>query len=228
MTKPHQLNRRRPLLLYPHKTVVTPPRLFPSLDYYAAVCLYENIYIDWDARYDKRDKEARRYKIADVNGLMHLTVPVIHPRSITSSCWNDILISSHGDWQAVHLTALESAYGRTPYFEFYIDSLRPLFSREWNDRPLKDYVILSHDILSSLLPFPPVVTLLSSDCEYLGSRISSRDLQPEYWQPRADRLGFIPGLSVLDALFSLGPETLFLIQRLSSNFPQRSERAVMA
>ncbi|MDE6134461.1 MAG: WbqC family protein, partial [Muribaculaceae bacterium] len=27
-----------------------------------------------------------------------------------------------------------------------------------------------------------------------------------YWQVRADRFGFIPGLSVLDLIFNLGPE----------------------
>ncbi|MDE6145308.1 MAG: WbqC family protein, partial [Muribaculaceae bacterium] len=31
-----------------------------------------------------------------------------------------------------------------------------------------------------------------------------------YWQVRADRLGFIPNLSILDLIFNLGPETALL------------------
>ncbi|MDE6818510.1 MAG: WbqC family protein, partial [Muribaculaceae bacterium] len=32
-----------------------------------------------------------------------------------------------------------------------------------------------------------------------------------YWQVRADRLGFIPGLSILDSIFNLGPEARLLL-----------------
>ena len=34
-----------------------------------------------------------------------------------------------------------------------------------------------------------------------------------YWQVRADRLGFIGGLSVLDLIFNLGPEAALHIRR---------------
>ncbi len=35
-----------------------------------------------------------------------------------------------------------------------------------------------------------------------------------YSQLRGDRLGFIPGLSILDAIFNLGPETPLLLHRM--------------
>ncbi|MCH5318382.1 MAG: WbqC family protein [Paramuribaculum sp.] len=201
-----------PLLKHPEETIIVPPRLFPGLDYYAKTVEYGKIAVDWNARYDKRDKAARRYNIADVNGPLALTVPVVKPDSFSRATWNDILISSHGDWQSVHLTALESAYGRTPYFEFYIDSLRPLFSRDWNESPLRQYIERSHSILSGLLPLPPFEALSSVKAIGTNQSLQLNDIeikQKPYWQPRIERLGFIPGLSILDALFCLGP-TLIL------------------
>lgn len=37
---------------------------------------------------------------------------------------------------------------------------------------------------------------------------------PQYWQIRADKLGFISGLSVLDLIFNLGPEAVIYLDRL--------------
>ncbi|MDE6430391.1 MAG: WbqC family protein, partial [Duncaniella sp.] len=38
---------------------------------------------------------------------------------------------------------------------------------------------------------------------------------PSYWQIREDKLGFIPGLSVLDLIFNLGPEAVLYLDRLA-------------
>lgn len=206
-----------PLLLWPGKTLILPPLLFPPLDYYAVISAYGAVAIDWDARYDKRAKGSHRYLIADVNGRLPLTVPLRKPDSLTSASWKDILISSHGSWQSVHLTALESAYGRTPYFEFYIDTLMPLYSRQWNDAFLKDYLIAAHNILAGILPLPPIVPFSPSIGENLTDSLLLRpaDHSP-YWQPRASQLGFIPGLSILDAIFCMGPETIPLLRSIQS------------
>ena len=41
--------------------------------------------------------------------------------------------------------------------------------------------------------------------DYRREAIPDASIGP-YWQVRADKLGFTPGLSILDLLFSLGPE----------------------
>lgn len=196
--------------------VSSKPYLFPDLRFYRRICEAGWFGFAWDSSFDKRHKDARRYTIADVNGKLTLTVPIVKPESISNARWEDVLISSHGDWQSVHLTALESAYGRTPFFEFYIDSFRPLFSKEWNGRPLKDFVEESHKIISSHL------STISAACCGLSEADKIRPIEDgnndewtEYWQPRAERLGFIGGLSILDALFCIGPETNFLLKDFS-------------
>lgn len=188
--------------------VAVPPILFPSIDFYIGISHFRGCAVDWNARFDKRYKSAHRYLIADVNGPLSLTVPIRKPDSLTAARWSDIIISPHGNWQSVHLTALESAYRRTPFFEFYVDSFRPLYSSEWNDRPLREYVEASHRLLSILLPLPPFTTYETGTPIYSAPSV---EISP-YWQPRADKLGFVPGLSILDTLFCLGPETALLLK----------------
>ena len=104
-------------------------------------------------------------------------------------------------------TALESAYGRTPFFEFYADDFRPLILGveeygtvgELNFR--FDLAIRRALGLTSPVVYSPV-----------ESEPQPVELwMPEpYWQVRADRLGFIPNLSILDLIFNLGPETALL------------------
>ncbi|MDE6643883.1 MAG: WbqC family protein, partial [Muribaculaceae bacterium] len=36
-----------------------------------------------------------------------------------------------------------------------------------------------------------------------------------YYQVRADRLGFIPNLSILDLIFNLGPEAPLLLKKIT-------------
>jgi len=37
------------------------------------------------------------------------------------------LLSDHGNWRHLHWQALQSAYGDSPFFEYYADDLRPFF-----------------------------------------------------------------------------------------------------
>lgn len=69
-----------------------------------------------------------RCVIATANGTQTLTVPI--ERYDGTKCpMRDIRISDHGNWRHLHWNALVSAYGETPFFEFYADDLRPFFEK---------------------------------------------------------------------------------------------------
>ena len=108
--------------------MIFPLRLFPGIGYYAAMYGCREVSFDTYARYNKADKDTHRFAIADTRGLLRLTVPVSRPSGART--WHEINVSDHGRWWETMPIALESAYGRTPYFEFYIDRLMPLFSPE--------------------------------------------------------------------------------------------------
>ncbi|MCF0219120.1 MAG: WbqC family protein [Muribaculaceae bacterium] len=168
------------------------------------------------ARFDKRYKDSHRFTIADTRGPLTLTIPICAPDRFPCR-WADIIVSDHGRWTETLPTALESAYGRTPYFEFYIDSLLPLIKGA-PGRPLTEFNQLTESLLCQWFALEPPV--YDADCRADGLRpISAADSEP-YWQVRAASLGFIPGLSALDLLFNLGPEAALFLQPLKSTINQ--------
>ncbi len=207
-----------PFPLCPSLTLTLAPALAGPVDRYALMALAGEVTVAEAMRYDKRAKSVHRYDIADTRGLLRLTVPVAKPVSATAARWCDVRVSDHGEWWPVHMTALESAYGRTPYFEFYADRFKPFFA-DYRDIPITDFDREIEATVCSLLTLRCPV--YSRDSSLRLSPLPPRlPAAPQYWQVRADRLGFIGGLSILDLLFNLGPEApLYLLGRARSLAP---------
>ena len=70
----------------------------------------------------------------------------------------DIRISDHGNWRHLHWQALVSAYGETPFFEYYADDIRPFFE-EHRWKYLLDFNLDITQTLCSLLDVRPDLTL---------------------------------------------------------------------
>lgn len=198
-------------------TIVFKPQYFASVDYYAALARTRKAVIDRDVRYDKRAKDVHRCEIVDTRGRVMLTVPVSKGAEHIDR-WAQMNVSAHDRWWERHVTALESAYGRTPFFEFYIDRFLPFIGEGVVGRPIVDVDIEIDRILRDTLLIDTEVTYDASAIDPSETTDYRRNPLPDagigtYWQIRSDRLGFEPGLSVLDLLFSLGPEAALLLHR---------------
>lgn len=201
--------------LLERETALFPVRLFPEASYYAAMARHSRVAFDTEARYNKPEKAVHRFTIADVTGPLRLTVPVSRPSGAT--LWRQTLVSDHGRWWETMPIALESAYGRTPFFEFYIDRFMPLFSLE--PIPITEFCLRADRIVRGILRTPSAIVEAASVPDaprYTDADFAALEL-PEYWQVRAHRLGFIPHLSVLDLIFNLGPEAELLLDRIEMN-----------
>ena len=165
-----------------------------------------------------------RCVIATANGTQTLTVPI--ERYDGTKCpMRDIRISDHGNWRHLHWNALVSAYGETPFFEFYADDLRPFFEKQHTF--LFDLNLDIMHTMCQLLDVLPQVTLSeqyivlpSEDDAVVDFREAIRPKHPlpdadfnptPYYQVRAQRCGFLPNLSILDLLFNEGPEGIFYL-----------------
>ena len=165
-----------------------------------------------------------RCVIATANGTQTLTVP-IERYDGTKCAMRDIRISDHGNWRHLHWNALVSAYGETPFFEFYADDLRPFFEKRHTF--LFDLNLDIMHTMCQLLDVRPQVTLSeqyivlpSEDDALVDFREAIRPKHPlpdadfnptPYYQVRAQRHGFLPNLSILDLLFNEGPEGIFYL-----------------
>ena len=98
-----------------------------------------------------------RCVIASANGPQTLTVPIERYDGMKCAM-RDIRISDHGNWRHLHWQALVSAYGETPFFEYYADDIRPFFE-EHHWKYLLDFNLDITHTLCSLLDVRPDLTL---------------------------------------------------------------------
>lgn len=217
--------------------VVLPPRYLGSVEYYAAMAAANVAVIDINMRYDKRRKDVHRCTIAGTHGPLQLTVPVNTPHGLTDASgarrvltWQDIPVSAHNHWWTLHQNALESAYGRCPYFEHYYPDIRAILDDRWVGQPVTlldtalDALIRRQlgltTRLSATIPLGQAVTPAQpSECIPTGhavtpvrADIESIQVEP-YRQLRQDTQGFMPHMSILDLLFNLGPNVLSHLSR---------------
>ena len=102
-------------------TYFGPVQWFQKLHRYPTVLL---------ERYDHFTKQTYRNRclIATTQGVQALTVPV--ERKDGEKClMKDVRISDHGNWRHLHWNALQSAYGESPFFEYYVDDILPFFEK---------------------------------------------------------------------------------------------------
>ncbi|MDE6276684.1 MAG: WbqC family protein [Muribaculaceae bacterium] len=184
------------------------PRLFGSVGWYAALARYPSAGMDFGMRYDKRMKSTHRFTIADHGLLRDLTVPVSRPEGGFISgnlTWGDILVSAHGRWWETMPIALETAYGRTPFFQYYAPKLEHLFREPAPGALLADFLRAADGAVRAILGLPAAPEApLAADCADLRSIPADAPGPREYWQVQAPP--FIAGLSVLDLIFNQGPE----------------------
>ena len=107
---------------------------FGPVQWYQKLYRYDRVLIDQQETFQKQTFR-NRCLIATTQGIQALTVPVVHgsDNQITS-----IGISDHGNWRHLHWQALQSAYGDSPFFEYYEYDIRPFFT-ERNWERLVDY-----------------------------------------------------------------------------------------
>lgn len=176
----------------------------------------ERCVVDYGARFDKRLKSAHRFTICDVHGPLDITIPIAKG----AKTWADTRISDHDSWWTTALTSLESAYGRTPYFEFYIDRFLPFFSADTSKRfgSVAEMTAEADRLVCPILD----ITIPLTPKDIVSEDEMTDDLRPirqwndpdavkPYWQIRADSLGFVADLSVLDLIFNMGPESMLVI-----------------
>ena len=206
--------------------VILASTYFGPVQWYQKLCRHGDVLIE---RYDHFMKQTYRNRciIAAANGLQALTVPV-EKGDTSPSLMKDIRISDHGNWRHLHWQALQSAYGESPFFEFYADDICPFFEKKWTF--LFDFNLDITAKMCELLDIEPHISLTndytpspitqqSSPIADLRDAIHPKHPQPDsdftprrYYQVYEQRHGFQPNLSILDLLFNMGNESVLYLQ----------------
>ena len=217
-----------------HSTVLLSTTYFGPVQWYQKLYRYDRVLIEQHETFAKQTYR-NRCLIATTQGVQALTVPVSSEWRVESGEFatapdsrtvaNSPLISDHGNWRHLHWQALQSAYGDSPFFEYYEDDLRPFFFEHRWDTLLS----FNEDIrrtICQLLDIQPHVELTSEyvhaadveDIDDLRDAIRPKHPLPDptflphrYYQVYEQKHGFLPNLSILDLLFNMGPEAIFFL-----------------
>ena len=107
---------------------------FGPVQWYQKLYRHEEVEIEQWESFQKQTYR-NRCLIATTQGLQALTVPVERKEESGKRKENtikDMRISDHGNWRHLHWNALMSAYGESPFFEYYQDDIRPFFEKRWD------------------------------------------------------------------------------------------------
>lgn len=206
-------------------------RLCLSTAYWAPVTYYTAMYCHGGAvieQYDNYIKQTyrNRCKIMAAQGVQLLTVPVEKPASPrTPMC--DIRISNHGNWRHLHSSAIASAYGSSPFYEYYADDIHHFYEHRYDY--LIDYNCMQIECVCNWLGISLEVNCSEKFIEpgqtgMVDLRDAIHPKHPDenliktyipnpYYQVFANRYGFNSDVSILDLLCNMGNEALLVLAR---------------
>lgn len=192
---------------------------FGPVQWYQKLNRYDRIVIDGYEHFVKQSFR-NRCLIATTQGVQALTIPTEHTGG-ESVATKNIRISDHGNWRHLHWNALASAYGDSPFFEFYADDIRPFFERRWTF--LFDFNLEITHTLCQLADIRPTITIAphymqADDADDFRTAIQPKHPLPDaqfqprrYYQVFEQKHGFLPNLSILDLLFNMGNESILYL-----------------
>ena len=209
------------------ETVLFETQYHPPVAFFAEVAKADALRLEAHEHYRKQTYR-NRCLILTAQGVKPLTVPVVAGNRSEKVVITELEIDYSQNWPHQHWRTLQTAYGGTPYFEYYADYLhdiyqqKPAFLFDLNQQLLRFYL----RCLRLRLPIELTTeyhAAVPAEKNSLSHLITNSPLDRRDWltpkpQPAAapDRksplpyqqtfgVQFVPNLSILDLLFMRGP-----------------------
>lgn len=195
----------------------------PSVPYFSELLRHGQVFIEQHEHYQKGTYRNRCH-IAAANGLTRLTIPLIKGKNEQQAI-RDVRIAYYEPWQRQHWQSIRSAYGNAPFFEFYADALQPFY-----EKPYPFLFDFNWELLQTLLQLLRMKITLNLSESYIDSgqegwldlrntiapkqHLQGAGLQvlpKRYHQVFENKHDFLPNLSMLDALFCMGPQAVEIL-----------------
>lgn len=195
------------------------PAVFP-VAYFGPVAYYEQMVRAGEASLEVMEHYVKqtlrnRAVILGPHGVQNLSIPVVRPFG-NKTATKDILISDTENWRKNHWKSIESAYSPSPYFDHYGMEVRELIY--FQAERLVDFNRNIHQRIVRWLDLPVQATFTESYASlsqeddlrnrFNDGALVSPHVYIQVFQPEGK---FVAGLSILDAIFNLGPMTRKLV-----------------
>lgn len=198
---------------------IFPTAYLPDIRYMSLFLKSEAPKIEIFETYQKQSCRTR-CSVMTANGLQTLTVPIVKING-NHTMTKDIAISYKEPWQQIHQRCLESAYRKTPYFDYYFPYLEKAYSTRFDtlielNEFCMSFIFKTLKIRRQIAytdDYEPISD--RDDYRIILSKWARNDTSfPRYYQVFSDRQPFVSNLSIIDLLFNEGPAALQYISGL--------------
>ena len=204
-------------------------QFLPCLEYFARILQYDTLRLEACENLPRRSPR-NRCRVLTANKVDTLTVPLLESRRGLPI--RDVKIDYDQPWARRHWGCLQSAYGKSPYFEYYAADFQAVYQR--TPVFLFDFNV---ELLTLCLRFLGIKRKIMYTLSYQtdvkksifdarlsinppkNTEISSFYQNIPYYQTFGN--DFVPNLSIIDLLFNAGPESP-LILRQSAILPEKA------
>ena len=202
------------------KTIFIELQYLPSVSYFSLLYSADVVVIDSAERYE-RQTYRNRCKILGANKVLGLSIPVRNSRK--GLPYSEILIDYDQKWLDIHWRSIISAYGKAPFFEYYIDYFEKVYYNRYSN--LFDLNRALFECCIKLLGFKKEIIFKSSESLEVEDYSNFKDfIHPRKEiseqvttirsMPYQQVFGkeFVHGLSVLDLIFCEGPNAINVLK----------------
>ncbi|QSE99300.1 WbqC family protein [Fulvivirga lutea] len=204
-----------------HDSVLIESQYLPPIEFFCLIKQYESLHLEVHENFQKQTYRNRCY-ILGANNVQCLTIPVVKANSKQSI--GDLKIDYSRPWHKEHWRSIKSAYGKSPFFEFF----EPHFENPYLNPPEK-LLDFNGQLLTICLKLLGLKSRIIPTSEYLKSPkkgiLDARSLinpkvdfkkrsiyMPEKYLQVFGK-DFVPNLSVIDLLMNEGPNSLNLVTK---------------
>lgn len=209
-------------MLTDQETLIIELQYLPPIQYFVYLNTFEKTVIDINDKYIKQTYR-NRCRINGANKVEDLIIPIkkiAGQKMITS----EVEIDHQQKWRGKHMRALQSAYGKAPFFEFYADELFEIFNKKQ-----KTLLELNKELLTKCLEFLELNVKIDfteikknagkNVCYNAKNEINPKNSvsknsifsAKKYFQVFGNN--FVNNLSVIDLIFCEGPQARHIIEK---------------
>jgi hypothetical protein len=204
------------------KDIVVSTAYFPTVAWFQQVLAANEIWLEKQENYTKQTYR-NRCKILSTHGVQDLSIPLQHTQSKIKI--TEIVSDESQDWKRVHWQAIQSAYGKSPYFIHYAWRFEPYYKNKevinlyaFNFSLIQEVfkalkLSLNLKQTESFEPVPSNKIDLRNAFHAKGTpRQAELIFEKRYYQSFPEKQDFVANLCILDLLFHQGPDAvLYLI-----------------
>lgn len=204
------------------KSILLSTAYLPPIAWFQQALAAEEVWIEKEENYLKQSYR-NRCKILGAQGLQDLSIPVQHLQSKPKI--TQLSSDESQAWKRIHWQAIQSAYGKSPFFIHYAYRFEPYYQNKQAVNIYDFNLSLIKEVLQALkltlnlketAHFEKTPDTKIDLRNYFKSKGNPMEeeliVSKKYYQSFPEKFAFMPNLSILDLLFHQGPATISFLK----------------